>query len=135
MESSSIEFYYWKLAVSVALISLYSINFLIKKDSCDNYCHEIELLQKKISRTNNKDLLFVLEFINNAENTLPYFSIKKIEYNKSSHEIIIKLDGSVNLETKKILDPNDYWLMSYSQKEPNLILFKKKINNGNHKTT
>jgi hypothetical protein len=135
MESSSTEFYYWKIVSTVTVICLYSINFLIKKKSYDNYSHEIELLQTKIARTNNNDLLFVLKFIENAENTLPYFAIKKIEYNKNSREIIIKLDGAVNIETKKILDPDNQWLMSFSKIEPNLILFKKKINHGNHQTT
>lgn len=135
MESSSTEFYYWKIVSTIAVICLYGINFLIKNESYDNYSHEIELLETKIARTNNKDLLFVLKFMENAENTLPYFAIKKIEYNKNSHEIIIKLDGAVSLETKKILDPDNQWLMSYSKTEPNLIIFKKKINHGNHQTT
>ena len=135
MESSSTEFYYWKIVFSLALIGLYSINFFIKKSSCNNLTNEIEFLQKKIACTNNNDILFVLEFINNAEKTLPYFAIKKIEYNKDIREIIIKLDGSINQETRKILDPDNSWLMSYSKTEPNLILFKKKFNNGNHKAT
>ena len=82
MESSSTEFYYWKIVSILALISLYSINFLIKKTAYDSYDHEIELLNTKIARTNNNDLLLVLKFMENAENTLPYFAIKKIEYNK-----------------------------------------------------
>ena len=135
MESSSTEFYYWKIVSILALISLYSINFLIKKTAYDSYDHEIELLNTKIARTNNNDLLFVLKFMENAENTLPYFAIKKIEYNKNSREVIIQLDGAVNHETKKILDPDNQWLMSYSKIEPNLILFKKKIYHGNHQTT
>ena len=135
MESSSTEFYYWKIVSTLSLIMLYGVNFLIKKESYDNYDHEIELLQTKIARTNNNDLLFVLKFIENAENTLPYFAIKKIEYNKNSREIIIKIDGAVNIETKKILDPDNQWLISYSKIEPNLILFKKKINHGNHQKT
>jgi hypothetical protein len=132
MESSSTEFYYWKVISTLSIIMLYSLNFLLKKEAYDNYDHEIELLQTKIARTNNNDLLYVLKFIENAEKTLPYFAIKKIEYIKNSREIIIKLDGSVNLETKKILDPDNQWLMSYSKIEPNLILFKKKINHGNY---
>jgi hypothetical protein len=135
MESSPTEFYYWKVALAIAFISLGSTNFFIKKSNYQNYVHEIELLQNKIAHTNNNDLLFVLKFMENAENTLPYFAIKKIEYNKINREIIIKLDGAVNLETKTILDPDNQWLMSHSKTEPNLILFKKKINNGNHQTT
>jgi hypothetical protein len=135
MESSSTEFYYWKIVSTLSLIMLYGVNFLMKRNAYDNYDHEIELLQTKIARTNNNDLLFVLKFMENAENTLPYFAIKKIEYNKNSREIVIKLDGAVNLETKKILDPDNQWLMSFSKIEPNLILFKKKINHGNHQTT
>jgi hypothetical protein len=135
MESSSTEFYYWKIVSTLALIILYSVNFLIKRNTYDNFDHEIELLQNKIARTNNNDLLFVLKFMENAENTLPYFAIKKIEYNKNRREIIIKLDGTINLETKKILDPDNQWLMSFSKIEPNLILFKKKINHGNNQTT
>ncbi len=129
MKPNPTEYFYWKLGLFFIFIFFMACNYFIQEQESTFFAEEINHLQKKLSLTDNKEILIVLDFINKAAETEPTFFIEKIEFKKAQREIIIIINSdteALDKETIKLLtnfEPN--WSVFKLNLKSNQTVFKR----------